>query len=111
MAVGFIGGETGVPGENYRPAASQWQTLLHKVVSSTPHISFPQILKTLKQKVHYMYLQIGMNGKLLSYGLYVRYCVSYKVRSCRYVYYKQAGIKDNQSFRSAVPTSQHFIFT
>jgi hypothetical protein len=28
--------ETGVPGQNYRPAASQWQPLSHKVVSSTP---------------------------------------------------------------------------
>jgi len=81
MAVSFIGGDTGVPGENYRPAASHWQTLLHKVVSSTSHISFLQILKTLKQKVHYMYLQIGMNRKLLSYGLYERYCVSNKARS------------------------------
>ena len=27
--------ETGVPGENHRPAASHWQTLLHKVVTST----------------------------------------------------------------------------
>jgi hypothetical protein len=111
MAVSFIGGDTGVPGENYRAAASQWQTLLHKVVSSTPHISFPQILKSLKQKVHYMYLQIGVNGKLLSYGLYVRYRVSYKVRFYRYVYYRKADIKDNQSFRSAVPTLQHLIFT
>ena len=25
------------PGENHRPVANQWQTLLHKVVSSTPH--------------------------------------------------------------------------
>jgi hypothetical protein len=29
--------ETGVPGENHRPVASQWQTLSHNVVSSTPH--------------------------------------------------------------------------
>jgi len=30
--------ETGVPGENHRPAASHWQTLSHNVVSSTsPH--------------------------------------------------------------------------
>jgi hypothetical protein len=28
--------ETGVPIENHRPAASQWQTLSHNVVSSTP---------------------------------------------------------------------------
>ena len=27
--------ETGVPGENQRPAASHWQTLSHNVVSST----------------------------------------------------------------------------
>jgi hypothetical protein len=31
--------ETGVPGENHRPAASQWQTLSHNVVSSTSHLS------------------------------------------------------------------------
>jgi hypothetical protein len=29
--------ETGVPGENHRPAASHWKTLSYKVVSSTPH--------------------------------------------------------------------------
>ena len=28
--------ETGVPGENHRPAASHCQTLSHNVVSSTP---------------------------------------------------------------------------
>ena len=29
--------ETGVPGENHRPAASHWSTLSHKVVLNTPH--------------------------------------------------------------------------
>ena len=28
--------ETGVPGEDHRPAAIQWQTLSYNVVSSTP---------------------------------------------------------------------------
>ena len=28
--------ETGVPGENYRPVTSHWQTLSYNVVSSTP---------------------------------------------------------------------------
>jgi len=28
--------ETGVPGENHRPAASHWRTWSHNVVSSTP---------------------------------------------------------------------------
>ena len=31
--------ETGVPGENHRPAASHLQTLSHNVVSSTPRLS------------------------------------------------------------------------
>jgi hypothetical protein len=31
--------ETGVPGENHRPAASHWQTLSHNVLSSTPNQS------------------------------------------------------------------------
>ena len=31
--------ETGVPGENHRPATSHRQTLSHKDVSSTPHMS------------------------------------------------------------------------
>jgi len=31
--------ETGVPGENHRPAASHKQTLSHNVVSSTPRLS------------------------------------------------------------------------
>jgi hypothetical protein len=29
--------ETRVPEENHWPVASHWQTLLHNVVSSTPH--------------------------------------------------------------------------
>jgi len=29
--------ETVVPGENHRPVASDWQTLSHNVVLSTPH--------------------------------------------------------------------------
>jgi hypothetical protein len=29
--------ETGLPGDNQWPVASHWQTLLHNVVSSTPH--------------------------------------------------------------------------
>jgi hypothetical protein len=31
--------ETGVPGENHRPAASHWQTLSHNIVSSTPRLN------------------------------------------------------------------------
>jgi len=31
-------GEAGVRGENHRPAASNWQTLSHNVVSSTLQI-------------------------------------------------------------------------
>jgi hypothetical protein len=37
VAVNLLMEETGVPGENYRPAASHWQTLWHNVVSSTLH--------------------------------------------------------------------------
>ena len=33
----LLGEEIGVPGENNRPVTSHWQTLLHNVVSSTPH--------------------------------------------------------------------------
>jgi hypothetical protein len=42
--------ETRVPGENYRPAASQRQTLLHNVLSSTPRHEQdlnPQLLKVI----------------------------------------------------------------
>ena len=31
--------ETGVPGENHRPVASNWQTLSHSVALSTPPLS------------------------------------------------------------------------
>ena len=31
--------ETAAPGVNHRPVASHWQTLSHKVVSSTPRLS------------------------------------------------------------------------
>ena len=30
--------ETGVPGENHRPAKSHWQTFSHNVISSTPSL-------------------------------------------------------------------------
>jgi hypothetical protein len=30
--------KTGVPGENHRPAASGWKTLLHNITSRTPHL-------------------------------------------------------------------------
>jgi hypothetical protein len=33
----YIVEETGMPGENHRRVASHGQTLLHNVVSSTPH--------------------------------------------------------------------------
>ena len=31
--------ETGGPGENHRPVASNWQTLSHNVVSNIPRLS------------------------------------------------------------------------
>jgi hypothetical protein len=31
--------ETGVPGENHRPATSHWQTLSHNVVTTAPRLS------------------------------------------------------------------------
>jgi hypothetical protein len=34
----YLAEETRVPRENHRPVASHWQTLLHKVVSSTPKV-------------------------------------------------------------------------
>ena len=33
---GVLVEETGVPGENHRPATSHWKTLSHNVVSSRP---------------------------------------------------------------------------
>ena len=35
VEVSFIGGENGVPGENYRPGTSHLKPLSHNVVSST----------------------------------------------------------------------------
>jgi hypothetical protein len=32
--------ESGVPGENHRPATSHWQALSHNVVSNTPRLSW-----------------------------------------------------------------------
>ena len=37
MAVNLLVEETGITGENHWPVASQWQTLIHNVVSSTTH--------------------------------------------------------------------------
>ena len=39
VAVRFIGGGNGVPGENHRPVASNRQTVSHNVVSSTSRLS------------------------------------------------------------------------
>ena len=39
MAVRFLVEETGIPGENHRPAASHSQTLSNNVVSSTPRLT------------------------------------------------------------------------
>ena len=36
VAVSFIGGGSGVPGENHRSAVCHYQPLSHKVLSSTP---------------------------------------------------------------------------
>jgi hypothetical protein len=36
VAVSFIGGGNGVPGENHRPVDSHWQIVSHNIVSSTP---------------------------------------------------------------------------
>jgi hypothetical protein len=43
VVVSFIGGDTGVPGEKQWPAPSQRQTLLDKVVSSTPRLGWIRI--------------------------------------------------------------------
>ena len=42
--------ETGVPGENHRCVASQWKTVTHNVVSSTPRLGFE--LTTLVMKIY-----------------------------------------------------------
>jgi hypothetical protein len=44
----FLGGETGVPGENHRPVASYWQTFSHNTVSGTPP-HYNTTLQTLNQ--------------------------------------------------------------
>jgi hypothetical protein len=38
IACGLLEEETGVPGENHRPAASHWQTSSYNVVLSTPRL-------------------------------------------------------------------------
>ena len=40
ISVCFIGGETGVLGENHWLVANHWKTLSHNVVSSTPKEEF-----------------------------------------------------------------------
>jgi hypothetical protein len=42
--------EPGVPGENQRPVARQWQTVSHIAVSSTPRLGFE--LTTLVMKIY-----------------------------------------------------------
>jgi len=44
--------ETGVPGENHRPAVSQRQTLSHKVASSAPRLSLIRSHNTLLMTTH-----------------------------------------------------------
>jgi flavin-binding protein dodecin len=43
-AVNLLAEETGVPGEDHRPAKSQLPTLSHDVVSSTPRLSGTRIM-------------------------------------------------------------------
>ena len=52
MAVSFIGGE------NHRPATSHWQTLLHNVVSSTPHLSGIRT-HNVSGNMHWLHTAIG----------------------------------------------------
>jgi hypothetical protein len=46
--------ETGLPGENHRPAASHWQTVSHNVVSSTTRMSAVRT-HTFSGDVHWLY--------------------------------------------------------
>ena len=55
--------ETGVPEENHRPVPSHWQTLLHKVVSSTPTCSLGAIHIRM-----YMYFKDNWQGSLMNIG-------------------------------------------
>jgi hypothetical protein len=54
--------ETGVPEENHWPATSHWQTLLHNVVSSTPHLSGIRT-HNVSGNMHWLHTAIG-SGKL-----------------------------------------------
>jgi hypothetical protein len=56
--------ETGVPGENYRPVASEWQTISHNVLSSTPRLGFEG-----KQ----LWSQYSNKRKILTYCVWIGY--------------------------------------
>jgi hypothetical protein len=60
--------ETGVPGENHRPATSLWQTLSHNVVSSTPRHERDHGMNKCKQK---------QSGRFLSESESVQFYLSF----------------------------------
>jgi hypothetical protein len=56
--------ETGVPGENHRPATSQLQTLSHNVVSSTPRLKI-QCINTSTELCCIYFIQSLLYFKLI----------------------------------------------
>jgi hypothetical protein len=70
--------ETGLPGENHRPAASSWQTLSHNIVSSTSRLrtnEYKDIGRILVNEMEYMINMKTSSYKNMKYDLWKRSCI------------------------------------
>jgi len=86
--------ETGVPGENHRPAASDWQTLSYNVVSSTPRLSGVQ--------THYV------SGPLALVIINQTTIRSWPHGPCRWLWLSSHSLFDCKFFRTFVLKIIHF---
>ena len=64
--------ETGVPRENYRPAASHWQTVSHTVVWSTPLLSGIRTHNVAEVVVNPTTIQSRPNDHCVNWNNYLR---------------------------------------
>ena len=71
--------DTGVPGENHRPVASQWKSVSHNVVSSTPRMGFELttlVMQIYSQRIIHSYYLSTMSTVFLHDLFYFILCLN-----------------------------------